>query len=65
MNTLYDNERPEKVLEFLQKVDDLCREYGLIIEHEDTGGAFLIFDEKNARYSREWFRDAAYCTNDK
>ena len=54
----FGEDRPQKVIEFLKKVDDLCKEYGFCIEHEDQHGAFFITDGDD----NDWFLHAHYET---
>lgn len=57
---LHDEERPQKVIDFLEEVTALCEKYGFVIGHEDSGGGFLIYDQKATSETTEWFAAAAY-----
>ena len=37
-------ETPDKVVEFFNEIDSVCKKYGLSISHEDSQGAFKIED---------------------
>ncbi len=57
----FDTDRPEKVLDFIEKITALCKEYGFVIGHEDIGGAFEIHDENNRdEIDAEWLEEAVY-----
>jgi len=47
----------EPVPTFLAEIEAVCRRHGLVIAHEDTGGAFVIrrFSERGIR----WLNDAS------
>ena len=45
----------EKVEEFLQEIEEVCRKHNMSISHEDGHGAFIIekFDEFNIKWLKE------------
>lgn len=45
----------EKVEEFLQEIEEVCRKYNMSISHEDGHGGFIIekFDEFNIKWLKE------------
>ncbi len=49
-------ETPEKLLKFVDEIEQVCKKYDLSISHEDGHGAFEIenFDEDNI----DWLRNA-------
>ena len=56
----YGNNRPEKVLDFLREVDEVCKKYGFCIGHEDGGGAFVIVNSEEYDDDNGWFTSACY-----
>jgi len=46
-----------KIDEFMEKVNELCREYKYHIGHEDIHGSFVIWDLNNDE-DLEWLNDA-------
>ena len=51
-----EEDRPQKVMDFLYEVDAVCKKYGFEISHEDFNGGFQIFDGND----NEWFLQAVY-----
>jgi hypothetical protein len=49
-------ETPEKLKNFFDEIESVCKKYDYSISHEDKHGAFGIeeYDERNI----EWLRDA-------
>lgn len=45
-------ETPDKIIEFFNEIDALCKKYGFSISHEDGHGAFIIedYDESNIKW---------------
>jgi len=43
-NMRYGKERSDRVMQFLNEVAELCEKHELSIGHEDTHGAFIVFD---------------------
>ena len=43
---------PEKVINFLNEIDNICEKYNLSISHEDMHGAFILekYDEHNIKW---------------
>lgn len=52
---------PEKVVEFFNEIDAVCKKYNLSISHEDGHGAFLINNYVDGNI--EWLEDATLITN--
>jgi hypothetical protein len=46
-----------KIESFLKAIDDVCREHGFSIAHEDSGGGFMI--ERYSKKRRDWLFDAS------
>ena len=55
-------ERPGVVVQFLEAVHELEQRYGLVIEHEDRHGAFVV--RPLADGDPEWLLDAYYEARD-
>lgn len=49
-------ETPDKIIEFFNEIDTVCKKYGFSISHEDCHGAFIIEDYDKS--NMEWLRDA-------
>lgn len=60
---LYDEDRSEKVKQFLEAIEEVCKMFNLSISHEDGHGAFQIeiFNESNI----EWLKCAGEVRDDK
>ena len=52
-------ERPADVERFLAAVDALCLLHGMVIEHEDRHGGFVI-ERRDADHDGTWLQDAAW-----
>lgn len=50
-------EVPQKHIDFLRDIEDVCKKYGLCISHEDSHGSFLI--EEYSETMVNWLKDAA------
>lgn len=49
-------EMPEKMVLFLDEIDNICKKYNLSISHEDVHGSFEI--EKYNEMNIQWLRYA-------
>lgn len=54
-----DDDRPQRIKDFIEEVCTVCKKYNLVIAHEDTGGGFRLYDCDNDS-NNWWFREAAY-----
>lgn len=50
-------ETPQKVIDFIDEIDEICKKYNVSISHEDGHGAFMIdtYDERNIK----WLKNAS------
>lgn len=49
-------ETPKNIINFLNEIEKICKEYNLSLSHEDTHGAFII--EKYDEYNIKWLKDS-------
>lgn len=62
MSKIYDNdlkeqiEMPERMKNFLDEIESVCKKYNLSISHEDCHGAFIV--ENYSSENIEWLFDA-------
>ena len=62
MSKIYDNklrrwiEMPEKMKNFLDEIESVCKKHNLSISHEDCYGAFIVEDYRSENI--EWLFSA-------
>jgi hypothetical protein len=62
IKTCWDNtinqrvEKPQKMIDFFDEIESICKKYNMSISHEDTHGLFEI--EEYSESNIEWLRQA-------
>lgn len=58
----FNNDRSQKVKNYLKEIEEVSKKHGLALGHEDSQGSFQVREYSD--YNIEWIMDATDCTNE-